>query len=73
MKNIDGKKYWVENSGSKSRVRFDQNDLLKLDKIKVYGLEFYSPQNSKKYLDINFGQNWKIPNKKQFIWKKNYN
>ena len=48
-------------------VRFSPNDLLALDTIKLYGLKFYSPKNPKKYLDMYYGENWKMQDKKQFI------
>ena len=53
----------------KYHVRYAPNDLLELDTIKLYGLKFYSPKNPEKYLDLMYGENWKTPDKKQFIWK----
>ena len=82
LKNINDKKYWIGEdevwlkirpksllSKQKYPVRFSPNDLLELDTIKSYGLKFYSPKNPEKYLNMYYGENWKIPDKKQFIWK----
>jgi len=82
LKNINDKKYWIGEdkvwlkARSKSAlpeqkypVRFSPNDLLELDTIKSYGLKFYSPKNPEKYLNMYYGEGWKIPDKKQFIWK----
>ena len=46
------------------------NDLLELNTIRAYDLKFNSPQNPEKYLVTVFGENWKTPKQKQFIWKK---
>ena len=53
----------------KYHVRFSPNDLLELDTIKAYGLKFYSPKNPEKYLNMYYGEAWKMQDKKQFIWK----
>ena len=70
LKNINGRKFWVGGVSNLPDVRFDPNELLELDVIRLYGLKFYSPKNPEKYLDVFYGKNWKIPNKKQFFWKR---
>ena len=51
------------------KIFFSPNDLLELDTIKPYGMKFYSPKNPEKYLYKFYGKNWRIPDKKQFVWK----
>ena len=69
LKNIDGKKFWVGGVSNLPDVHFRQNELLELETIYLYGLKFYSPKNPERYLDVFYGKDWKIPNKKQFVWK----
>jgi len=51
-------------------ILFSDDELLNLKKIKLYGHEFFSTANPKKYLKKKFGKNWKKPDKKQFFWRK---
>ena len=39
--------------------------------IKAYGKEFLAPANPEIYLEKKYGKNWKIPDKKQFLFRKN--
>ena len=39
--------------------------------IKAYGKEFLAPANPEIYLEKKYGKNWKIPDKKQFFFRKN--
>jgi len=50
---------------------FPISDLENLIPIQVYGEKFLAPNNSEVYLEKVYGKNWKIPDKKQFFWKKN--
>ena len=77
LKSIDGEKYWAgENQkGPEFRnnkyIYFPENDLTNLEKCKLFNYEFYSPHDPERYLEIVFGKNWRIPDKKQlFVWKK---
>ena len=38
--------------------------------IEVYGRKFMAPPNPEVYLKKKYGKNWRIPDKKQFAWKK---
>ena len=49
---------------------FLKKDLENLIPIKLYGKCFLAPSNSELYLEQKYGKNWKIPNRKQFFWKK---
>jgi len=46
-------------------------NLENLKPVKLYGKTFMSPANPEIYLERKFGKNWRIPDKKQFFWKKN--
>ena len=50
---------------------FPIEDLEHLITVKAYGKKFLSPANPEIYLEKVFGINWKIPDRKQFVWKKN--
>jgi len=66
----DYQKNWIEKN-EKNYVRkfeyftFPMNSLIP---IKVYGRNFLAPSNPEIYLEKKFGKNWKIPDKKQFLW-----
>ena len=34
--------------------------------------KFMAPKNPEAYLTKLYGKNWKIPDKKQFFWNKNF-
>ena len=73
-KKANGNEIWIgEISDYKNiskDISFSVNDLENLKPTKLYGRQFLSPGNSKQYLEKKFGKNWKIPDKKQFIWNK---
>tara|TARA_B100001123_G_C15176965_1_gene973723 strand:+ start:392 stop:1204 length:813 start_codon:yes stop_codon:yes gene_type:complete len=75
LKTINGINYWAGEklkTKNKEYVYFLENDLLDLDIVNLYNYKFYSPKNAQKYLDRVYGENWRLPEKKQFIWKKNF-
>ena len=41
--------------------------------VELYGRKFMAPPNPEVYLKKKYGKNWKIPDKKQFFWKKKIN
>ena len=73
---LKNKKSWFNIYEDKKSVKkkelifFRINDLKKLKKIKVYNESFFIPYNSTRYLYKKFGNRWKIPDKKQYFWKK---
>ena len=78
LKDFNNQKYWV-NLPSKSstenvlpRERFPENDLINLKKSKLYGFDFWCPDNPERFLSNFYGKDWKIPNKKQFAWNKKF-
>ena len=54
-------------------VAFPITDLENLITVKAYGKNFFSPANPEIYLEKIYGKNWKVPDKKQFFWKKKIN
>jgi len=50
---------------------FPIEDLEHLMSIKAYGKQFLAPTNPEIYLEKKYGKNWRVPDKKQFIWNKN--
>ncbi len=60
-------KYYGENFKG---ITFSIKDLECLTTIKLYGKEFLSPTNPQIYLEKKYGKEWRVPDKKQFIWKK---
>ena len=54
-------------------VTFPITDLENLITVKAYGKNFFSPANPEIYLEKIYGKNWKVPDKKQFFWKKKIN
>ena len=50
---------------------FPISDLENFIPIKVYGKKFLSPANPEIYLEKLYGEDWKVPDKKQFFWNKN--
>lgn len=69
IKRLKNKNMWFGDSGLKKHILLDKNQLLNLQKVKLYDLCFLSPQNPKKYLRSKYGIKWSKPNKKQFSWK----
>ena len=71
-KKVGKKEMWFNEDekehDSKSKYIYLSLDRLLL--IKAYGREFMAPANSEIYLEKKFGKNWKIPDKKQFYWRK---
>ena len=76
-KNVKGKELWIANTeryGTWSSVdqKYD-GFLFALDPlipIKVYGRKFLAPSNPEIYLGKKYGKDWKIPDKKQFFFRK---
>lgn len=62
--------YWVGDSDEKKTIKFSYSSLQKLISTKLYGRSFLSPSNPEIYLKQKYGSNWRIPDKKQFLWKK---
>tara|TARA_B100001248_G_scaffold262260_1_gene257048 strand:- start:2321 stop:3061 length:741 start_codon:yes stop_codon:yes gene_type:complete len=54
----------------KKQIKFFKYNIDNLQTTKLYGYEFNSPLNPQIYLKKKFGKNWKVPDKKQFLWKK---
>jgi len=50
---------------------FSKKDLEDLISVKLYGKYFLAPLNSNLFLEQKYGKNWKIPDQKQYVWKKN--
>ncbi len=61
--------------GNKKFIKYNKWSLpLSLDTlvpINVYGKQFLAPSNSEIYLEKKYGKNWKIPDKKQFFFRRN--
>ena len=71
---LQGAEMWLgetdeKNSDSNSIPIYDLENLVP---VKLYGKIFMSPSNSEMYLNRKFGKNWRIPDKKQFFWKKKF-
>ncbi len=74
---IDNKNLWKgeynENNHKNKKYTFiDYESLINLEKTKLYGSEYLCPSNPEMYLEEKFGRDWKIPDKKQFMWKKKF-
>jgi phosphorylcholine metabolism protein LicD len=61
---------WIGDSDDKKTIKFSYTSLQKLISIKLYGRSYLSPSNPESYLKQKYGSNWRIPDKKQFLWKK---
>ncbi len=61
---------WIGDSDDKKTIKFSHTSLQKLISTKLYGRYFLSPSNPEFYLKQKYGNNWKTPDKKQFLWKK---
>ena len=75
LKKINGINHWAGEklkTKNKEYVYFLENELLNLNEANLYNYKFYSPKNAEKYLDRVYGENWRLPEKKQFIWKKKF-
>ena len=55
---------------NRKKIFFFNKDLDNLKKTKLYGYDFNSPSNPKIYLKKRYGNDWLVPDKKQFLWKK---
>tara|TARA_Y100000294_G_scaffold52837_1_gene49828 strand:- start:377 stop:1141 length:765 start_codon:yes stop_codon:yes gene_type:complete len=68
----EGTEMWIGQTYDKSVVinSFPIEDLENLVPVKIYGKTFMSPSNPEMYLEKKFGKNWRVPDKKQFFWKK---
>ncbi len=62
--------FWIGDSDDKKTIKFSYTCLQKLISTKLYGRSFLSPSNPEFYLKQKYGINWRIPDKKQFFWKK---
>ncbi len=51
-----------KNSTQYLEYNYNSEDYLKLDKIKVYGEEFYIPSNIDEHLSRTYGEDWRKPN-----------
>ena len=68
-------RYWKgeydENSKSIDKyIYIEHKNLISLTNCQLYGFNYLSPSNPERYLENKFGANWRIPNKKQFMWNK---
>ncbi len=61
---------WIGDSDDKKTIKFSNTCLQKLISTKLYGKSFLSPSNPEFYLKQKYGSNWRVPDKKQFLWKK---
>ena len=75
---IKNKKFWFNRYEYKAKgnnknqyIFFNLNDLKKLKKTKAYNENFLIPHNAAQYLKKKFGNTWKTPDKKQFVWRCN--
>tara|TARA_Y100000590_G_scaffold465043_1_gene636119 strand:+ start:1102 stop:1899 length:798 start_codon:yes stop_codon:yes gene_type:complete len=77
-KNIENKEVWI----GESEMTYDKKfygipfpieDLNNLKPIQFYATTFLAPSNPELYLEKKYGKNWRIPDKKQFFFKKNKN
>ena len=73
---IKNKKFWFNRYEYKTKgndrnqyIVFNLRDLKKLKKTKVYNENFSIPHNSTQYLKKKYGNTWKTPDKKQFVWR----
>jgi len=60
-----------ENEKKRKINTFSKKDLEDLISVKLYGKYFLAPLNSNLFLEQKYGKNWKTPNRKQYVWKKN--
>ena len=60
----------MKNNSLKKINIFHKKDLEHLFQVKLYGKPFLAPSNPESYLKQKYGENWKIPNRKQFYWRK---
>ena len=60
----------TKNNSLKKINIFHKKDLEHLFQVKLYGKSFLAPSNPESYLKQKYGKNWKIPNRKQFYWRK---
>jgi len=67
----EGETFYKEYNNFYGTLYFEYNDLNNLDSVKLFDNSFYCPKNKKDYLIKLYGENWLIPIKKQFCWKKN--
>ena len=61
---------WAGDSKNKKLIQFSKTNLTKFITVKLYGKEFLSPEKPMDYLTKKYGKNWRIPDKKQYFWKK---
>ena len=61
---------WAGDPDSKKLIKFSKTNLTKFNTVKLYGKEFLSPEKPMNYLTKKYGKNWRIPDKKQYFWKK---
>ena len=61
---------WIGDSDDKKTIKFSYKSLQKLISTKLYGKSFLSPSDPEVYLEKKYGNNWRVPDKKQFFWKK---
>ena len=77
---VKGKEMWGNFGGETENQHFPQNQNLSTERftisldylksINVYGMKFLSPPNPEIYLERKYGKNWRTPDKKQFLWRK---
>ena len=67
---IGNKLMWAGDSKNKKLIKFSKTNLTKFNTVKLYGKEFLSPEKPMDYLTKKYGKNWRIPDKKQYFWKK---
>lgn len=72
-KKIDKKIFWTgEKSNPNGPIVLSHENLSKLANVKLYNYNFFTFRDYNFYLEKIHGKSWKIPNKKQFFWKKNF-
>ena len=72
-KNVGKKEMWF-NEDEKRYDSKSKSFIFPLDpliSIEAYGKKFMAPANPEVYLELKYGKNWRISDKKQFIWNIN--
>ena len=75
--NLENRRLWKgeyrENQKNDKKYIFIENQYLtSLSKCKLYNYNYLAPSDPEKYLENKYGDKWKVPNKKQFVWNKKF-
>ena len=69
-KNLWKGEYKENNKKNEKYIYINYENLTDLEKCELYGFEYLCPSKPEIYLENKYGKDWKIPDKKQFIWNK---